>query len=65
MTLETFSIILMVLGGVGYVACAVICMMAVVSAEDSLRRTADAAEDQADALETIAREVVAYSRSRR
>ena len=62
MTLETFSITLMVLGGIGFVFAVVICLTAVVRSNE---RIADAAEDQAEALEAIAREVVAYSRPRR
>ena len=62
MTLETFGITLMVLGGIGFALAVVVCLTAVAR---SNKRIADAAEDQANAIETIAREVVAYSRSRR
>ena len=62
MTLETLSITLMVLGGIGFALAVVICLTAVVRGNECI---ADAAEDQANALETIAREVVAYSRPRR
>lgn len=62
MTLETFGIMLMVLGGIGFALAIVVCLTAVAR---SNKRIADAAEDQAEALEAIAREVVAYSRSRR
>lgn len=62
MTLETFSITLMVLGGIGFALAVVVCLTAVAR---SNKRIVDAAEDQANALETIAREVVAYSRPRR
>ena len=62
MTLETFSITLMVLGGIGFAPAVVVCLTAVAR---SNKRIADVAEDQAEALEAIAREVVAYSRSRR
>ena len=62
MTLETFSITLMVLGGIGFALAVVVCLIAVAR---SNKRIADVAEDQAEALEAIAREVVAYSRSRR
>ena len=62
MTLETFSITLMVLGGIGFALAVVFCLTDVVRSND---RIADAAEDRAEALEAIAREVVAYSRPRR
>lgn len=62
MTLEAFSITLMVLGGIGFALAVVFCLTAVARSNE---RIADAAEDQADALETIAREVVAYPRPRR
>lgn len=65
MTAETLSVILMALGALGYAIVVGLCVYAAYSAEHSLSRMADASEDQANALETIAREVVAYSRSRR